>query len=97
MIDLNNGKSREYLRRAVARGWPVPQEYMDEAAADLRILMAKAAEEGNSRAFNSCLRNLIAMNAQNQADEHLAIRGGQLQDQRITVVYADKAAVQDDQ
>lgn len=71
-LDMTKGKDREYLRRAVTNGWPVNPSDMAWYYEQLRWAAEQAKGQGDAREVNACVRTMVAIVGQVQADQHLA-------------------------
>ncbi len=68
------------VRRAIESRWPIPREMMAEAVEVAKRLM----NDDDARVRSHALRVLTAMEAQNQADDHLADKNARLDEGKPT-------------
>ncbi len=73
-VNVEDGRDRALLRRAIKERWPIPDATRDSLAAKL----ATVIETGDHREVVSAARVLIAADALNQADDHLADKNERL-------------------
>ena len=71
-LDMTRGKDREYLRTAINRGWGLTQEDLAFYAKLLKTAALKAAQDGDTREMNSCVKTAACIAGMIQKDEHLA-------------------------
>lgn len=72
-LDMSRGKDREYLRRAISNGWGFTHEDLAFYAKLLKTAALKAAQDGDSREMNSCVKTAAYIASMIQKDEHIAI------------------------
>lgn len=70
-LDMTKGKDRERLRTAISNGWGITHEDLAFYAKLLKTAALKAAQDGDAREMNSCVRTAAAIAAMIQRDEHL--------------------------
>ena len=73
-LDMTRGRDREYLRRAVTRGWPIDPDDMRRYYDMLKWASQKAMSDGDAREVNACVRTMVVIVGQRQSDEQLAER-----------------------
>lgn len=97
-LDMTDGRDRRDLRAAVSRGWGVTPAKQARFMEALDRALEAAIAEGNAREINSCVKTLVSIVGQVQADEHLdrkyaeAAEGNAETVQRIVVEYGDDQA-----
>ena len=80
----------------LAARWPISADKRKDYLAALHEALVIARKDKKVRAITSCLRAITALEAQNQADEHLEIKNERLDHGKATdgmtirVVYEDK-------
>ena len=72
-LDMSRGKDREYLRTAINQGWGLTQDDLAFYAKLLKTAALKAAQDGDTREMNSCVKTAACIAGMIQKDEHLAI------------------------
>lgn|GEM_PF-5504545 len=97
-LDMTDGRDRRDLRAAVSRGWGVTPAKQSRFMEALDRALEAAIADGNARDINSCVKTLVSIVGQVQADEHLdrkyaeAAAGNAESVSTIRVVYEDDAA-----
>lgn len=97
-LDMTDGRDRRDLRAAVSRGWGIESSRQRRYIEALDRALDAALADGNSRDINSCVKTLVAIVGQVQADEHLDRKYAEARDgnaegiTRIVVEYGDDQA-----
>lgn len=71
-LDMEVGKDRALLRRAISQGWGLTHEDLDFYAKVLKVAAKRASESGNIREMNACVKTAAYIASMVQADEHHA-------------------------
>ncbi len=82
-LDMEVGKDRALLRRAISQGWGLTHEDLDFYAKVLKVAAKRASESGNIREMNACVKTAAYIASMIQADEH----------HESTIKQADKVQV----
>lgn len=86
-LDMARDEDRRLLSRSVTDGQPqskrrrwndVDDDFKAQAVKALKVAMRLALEKGDHRAAAGCVDTLARLEAQNQADEHLAEKNARL-------------------
>ena len=72
-LDMTRGKDREYLRTAISAGWGLTHDDLAFYAKLLKTAALKAAQDGDTREMNSCVKTAAYIASMIQADEHKAV------------------------
>jgi len=97
-LDMSDGRDRAALRAGVSRGWGVTADKQRRFMEALDRALEAAIADGNARDINSCVKTLVSIVGQVQADEHLdrkyaeAAEGNPDGVTRIVVEYGDDQA-----
>lgn len=86
-LDMNRRDDRAALARGIASGWDIEHDQLSRYRRALDLALGEAIKAKNVRHITSCVRTMVAMVAQVQADEARATPGaGGVE---IVVRYAD--------
>lgn len=97
-LDMTDGRDRRDLAAGLARGWPLEHDDLARYKKALDWALSEAVRQGRVREAASCVRTLVSIVGQVQADEHLdrkyaeAEAGNAESVQRIVVEYGDDQA-----
>ena len=83
-LDMND----RGVRAMLAARWPISADKRKDYLNALHEALVIARKDKKVRAITSCLRAITALEAQNQADEHLEIKGKQIEDSVVMFVKA---------
>lgn len=73
-LDMSVGKDREYLRTAIARGWGITAKDLMGYKMALDQAMAISLDAHDAREINACVKTMVSIVGQIQADEHLEVK-----------------------
>lgn len=77
-LDMTKPRNRILVAQAIKKRWGISDEVRESIIKSTVEAMESAAAEGNARDVAGCARVLVAAEAQNQADDHLADRNDRL-------------------